>query len=226
MDSLLVDHERKIYIETHAGYTASYDFATVRANANALAGHLGTPSLGVGDTEIGSVAAFEKYLSLVRMASRKFRPGDVWYDPRTPAQARHALESARATRRLVRLHYGDPRTGRDRLAVQDVLGFVGYAAWYLPHPILLVDRQLHIGPRIVELEVVRVFDVDGMVATYSHPHYHLPQLSVVSACDPDRPELLVLAGDGREILKCSSQAQASRWCKFFKGAIHQPPKHG
>lgn len=213
-------------METHAGFTASYDFATVKANANALAGHMGTPSLAIGEDEVGSVAAFEKYLSLVRMATRKFRPGDVWYDPRTPAAARHALESARATRRAVRLHYGDPRTGLDRLAVQDVVGYVGYAAWYLPHPILLTDRQLHIGPRIVELEVVRVVDVDGLIATYEHPTYRLPHLSTVGACDPENPEGLVLAADGREVLRCSSRAQATRWCKFFRGEIHQPPRQG
>lgn len=226
MESLLVDHERRIYMETHAGFTASYDFATVKANANALAGHMGTPSLAIGEEEVGSVAAFEKYLSLVRMATRKFRPGDVWYDPRTPPAARHALESARATRRAVRLHYGNPRTGVDRLAVQDVVGYVGYAAWYLPHPILLTDRQLHIGPRIVELEVVRVVDVLGLIATYEHPTYRLPQLATVGACDPENPERLVLAADGREVLRCSSRAQATRWSKFFRGDIHQPPRQG
>lgn len=226
MDMVLVDHERRLYLESHAGYTASYDFATVRANANALAGRIGSPSLAITDSEIGSVAAFEKYLALVRLATRKFRPGDVWYDPRTPTAARQALESARATKRLVRLHYGDPRTGLDRLAVQDVLGFIGYAAWALPHPILLAERQLHVGPRVVELEIVRVVDVDGMVATYEHPTYRLPHLTTVSACDPDHPDRLVLAADGRELLRCANQAQAARWSKFFRGAVHQAPKIG
>jgi hypothetical protein len=129
MDTLVVDHARQMYLDRHAGFTASYDFATVTATANALAGRLGVPSLAIGTSEVGSTAAYEKYLSLVRMASAKFKPGDVWYDPRTPVPLRHALETARATRRQVRLFYGDPRTGTDRLATRDVLGYVGYAAW-------------------------------------------------------------------------------------------------
>lgn len=222
MDNLVVDHERQIYLDRHAGFTASYDFATVTATANALAGRLGVPSLAIGSSEVGSTEAYEKYLSLVRMASAQFRHGDVWYDPRTPAQLRHALETARATRRQVRLFYGDPRTGLDRLATRDVLGYVGYAAWSLPHPILLSERQTFVGPRIVELEIVKVIDVDSFLTTYSHSSYHMPTLTIVAG-DEDGVGA-VIAADGHRQMACTTHAQATRWCKFFRGQIHQPPR--
>lgn len=224
MEHLQIDHARRIYYECHAGFTASVDFATVRATANALAGHLGLPSFAVSDSEIGTLAAFEKYLRLMRLAPSKMRPGDTWYDPRTPHAARHALESARATRRKIRLHYGDPRTGLDRLAVQDVLGFVGSAGWQLPHPILLAERHMHLGTRICELEVVRVVDVDGMVATYQHDSYRLPKLDTVSVGSAEAPEKVLLVADGQPVVECANQAQATRWIKFFRGGTHAAPK--
>lgn len=224
MERLQIDHARRIYHEVHAGFTASVDFATVRATANALAGHLGLPSFALSDAEIGTPAAFEKYQRLMRLAPSKLRPGDTWYDPRTPHAARHALESARATRRKIRLHYGDPKTGLDRLAVQDVVGFVGTASWQLPHPILLAERHMHLGPRICELEVVRVVDVDGMVATYQHNSYRLPEFGTVSVGSSEAPEKVLLVADGQPAVECANLAQATRWIKFFRGSAHAAPK--
>lgn len=218
---LQVDPVRRLYVESHVGFTFGVDFSTVRATANALAGHLRMPTLAVTDDEFGSQAAFEKYQHLVRLASSRLRHGEVWYDPRTPAGARNALESARATKRRVRLHFGDPRSGLDRLAVQDIVGFVGYASWQLPHPILLSDRNVHLGPRICELEVVRVVDVDGLVATYEHPTYRLPNFTTVPA--GAGTDVVLLVADGQKLMECTNQAQSTRWIKFFKGCTHTPP---
>lgn len=222
MESLQIDHVRGLYCDVHAGFTATVDFLTVRATANALAGHVGMPSLAVTEAEVGSAAAFEKYQRLQRLAIAKMRPGEVWYDPRTPREAKVALDSARATRRQIRLHYGDPRTGLDRLAIDDVVGFVGYAGWQLPHPILLADRHVHLGPRICELEVVRVVDVEAMVATYNHPSYRLPEFST-ARLDASSERVTLLA-DGNPVVECTNQAQATRWTKFFKGSTHAAPK--
>lgn len=193
MERLQIDHARRIYHECYVGFTASVDFATVRATANALAGHIGMPSLGISESEIGSASAFEKYQRLMRLAPTKLRPGEVWYDPRTPHATRTALESARCTRRKIRIHYGDPKTGLDRMAIQDVVGFVGNAGWQLPCPILLSERNIHIGPRICEPVVVRVVDVDGMFAPYQHDSYRLPEFSTVSVGSSDAPEKVLLS---------------------------------
>lgn len=224
MTAIQIDHERRIYIDRHPGYTASCDFATVNATANALAGHLGLPGLSIPETEFGSEIAYEKYQRLLRLAATRFKPGEVWYDPRTRLEARQALEAARVTRRKVRLHYGDPRTGLDRLAAYDVAGFVGYAGWQLPHPILQPDRQHHLGQRICELEVVRVVDVDAMVATYSHPGYKLPDLKIVDAPAAENPMRVLLAADGKPLHECSTKGQATRWLKFYQGDTHVPPR--
>lgn len=224
MNHVQIDFDRKIYLDRHAGYTATCDFGTVKATADALAGHLGMPALAVGDCEPGSLEAYRKYQHLLRLASSRFKPGEVWYDPRTPLGAKQAIESARITRRQIRLHYGDPRSGMDRLVTQDVTGFVGYAGWQLPHPILQPARHVHLGPRICELEVVKVVDVDAMVATYSHANYRLPVLTTVGTADIDHPERVVLAADGVALFECTNQGQATRWIKFFKGASHVPLK--
>lgn len=224
MQALQIDHARHLYVESHVGYTASVDFSTVLATANALAGHLGIPTMGIGESEIGTQSAFEKYQRLMRLAMMKIRPGEVWYDPRTPRDARIALDTARASKRKVRLHYGDPNTGLDKLATQDIVGFVGYAGWQLPHPILLSERNCHLGSRICELEVVRVVDVDGMFASYEHPRYTLPAFTTVSANNSEAPDEVMLIADGSPVMNCTNQGQATRWIKFFKGSTHTPPK--
>lgn len=224
MDSIVIDHDRGLYVEKHLGYTMSIDFSTVRATANALAGLLGAPTLGIGESEIGSSSAFSKYQRLLRMAMQKIRPGEIWFDPRTPRDARVALDSARATRRKIRLHYGDPKTGLDKLVAQDVVGFVGAASWQLPYPILLSERNSHLGPRICELEVLRVVDVDGLCITYEHPRYKLPTFTSASTERPAAPDQVQLLADGIPIIECATQAQATRWIKFFRGSTHVPPK--
>lgn len=227
MDSLQIDVARELYVDTHAGHTAVFDFSTVQANANALAGHLGKPTLGVAENEKGTRAAYEKFGRLCRMAIERFRPGDVWYDPRTPREVKYGLECARAQRRRVRIFYGNPKTGLDRLAVQDVVGFVGWAGWQLPHPILLAERHQHLGPRICELEVVKIVDVqetDKAFSTYTHRDYHLPAFTTVSCNDPAQPDRVLLAADGAPLWECSNKAQATRWISFFKGSTQVAPK--
>lgn len=151
---------------------------------------------------------------------------DVWYDPRTPQEVKHGLECARAQRRRVRIFYGDAKSGRDRLATQDVVGFVGWAGWQLPHPILLAERHQHLGPRICELEVVRILDLDpaGAFSKYQHPRYSLPEFSTVSCSDSAQPDRVTLAADGVPLFECTNKAQATRWISFFKGTTHVPPK--
>lgn len=225
-NSLQIDVARGLYVDSHAGHMQTLDFATVHANANALAGHLGKPSFGITKDEEGTRAAFEKFGRLCRLAVERFRPGDVWYDPRTPQEVKHGLECARAQRRRVRIFYGDAKSGRDRLAMQDVVGFVGWAGWQLPHPILLAERHQHLGPRICELEVVRILDLDpaGAFSKYQHPRYSLPEFSTVSCSDSAQPDRVTLAADGVPLFECANKAQATRWISFFKGTTHVPPK--
>lgn len=223
MHAIQIDHVNRIYVERRPGFTEACDFSTVAATANALAGRLGLPGLSIPSTEVGSAAAYEKYQRLLRLAAGRLGSGEVWYDPRLAPEARQALESARVTRRPVRLHYGDPRTGRDRLAAFDVAGFVGYSGLLLPHPILLVTPKHHLGPRIIELEVVRIVDIHAMVTTFSHPAYHLPALQAVDAPTPAAPLQVLLAADGEPLQVCASKAQATRWIKFYRGEIHQSP---
>lgn len=95
------------------------------------------------------------------------------------------LERARATKRRVRIFYGDCKTGRDFLEWQETVGYVvrpdGKQGFYLkrrtdsdPGGEILVDQ-------IVRLMVKAPGKNGPFEEVYRHPSYYIPSLQITSS---------------------------------------------
>lgn len=95
------------------------------------------------------------------------------------------LERARATKRRVRIFYGDTNTGRDYLEYQET---VGYVVRPLGTQVLHLRRRRDsdVGGEILTNQIVRLMmkppgKNSPFEEVYRHPAYHVPSLQVVSA---------------------------------------------
>jgi len=102
------------------------------------------------------------------------------YHEDTPDAVINILETNRLARlaghpERIKLHYGDPKTGRDWCEFYGVTGYVGRSTGTSKIPLLLAQRRSHGGPGILNHDIVRIRESSGARRVlYEHPDYHLP----------------------------------------------------
>jgi len=118
-----------------------------------------------------------------------------------------------ASRKRVRLFYGDIVTGRDWMEENDVTGFVGCSTGTEKLCLLLPRRTSTGGSAIMLSSIVRLM-VDG-IEKYGHPRYYMPELIVV----PGPPVTVRLAGAGKYdyVARFDTDPAARRYIAFLKG---------
>lgn len=214
-----VDNVSRTFCISSAGESRLIDFATVQAIANALAGKLSRNDLLIGDDELASRQAFEKYQRLLSLAAKEGWK-ELFYDPRTSTTARQSLQAAKATNRQVRLFYGNTVSGLAALVHTGVVGWIGgLRVDGLPRAGLTEKLGIAAGHRVHELDIVRVVDIQACTDLYCHPLFHLPNMEVVETSSGTYQ----LQVDGEALFSAEHKALLTRWLRFFNGSSLDAP---
>lgn len=216
---LRIDRRERLYIERRGHSVDAISFEDVLDITNALAGRLRLPSLAISSSELGSVDAYRRYRLLLTKAAGKLPTDESWYHPRTPAQARQALETARIARYRVRLYYGDPATGRDAMEIVNTVGYIGRRGHDLPLPVLLAQPGDRHGTRIHSAALVRVAALDHHVDLWQHPRYHLPRLDCAPLLDGQARVVI----DGTLDVDFNNDREATKYLRFVRGETNASP---
>ena len=172
------EQQRVFVIRCGGGGFSCFGFDNCFGHCEQLAGLLGVPDLAPRPEEIGTLAQYDLYLTLIALAST--RELGTYFDPGTPPAVRRALEEARVHRSTVRLFQGDRETGRSWLEENDVIGRIGRSTGILKVP-LLVSAGADGGGAILTACVVRILDVHSRRELYRHPTFHVPPMEVRGA---------------------------------------------
>jgi hypothetical protein len=116
---------------------------------------------------------------------------ETYYDEGTPAEVRRLLEHARKTKQRIRVHYGDPVTGRDWGDVYDVSGTIGRSMGPRKIPLLLSRKGSMGGGAILTKSIVRIRPAKRGPRTtdwYRHPTYAPPSTETWAFRGGDTPE--------------------------------------
>lgn len=110
--------------------------------------------------------------------------GNVFYNQNTPPEVVRILNEAIASRRHLRLHYGEtdpskPDVGRDWNDEYDVTGYIGVSCGPLRVPLMIPNERSIGGPAILDHCIVKIREpkVNGRVL-YQHPKYKEPKFTV------------------------------------------------
>lgn len=114
----------------------------------------------------------------------------LYFHPETPQRVRDVLAAEFHTGRRLRLHYGDTATGRVWLEEYDIIGTVSRSTGRIKIPILIFNSRSFGGMGILDNCIVRIQDVKTKADLYAHPKYAPPELRIVAAPYPDKPEYL------------------------------------
>lgn len=216
----LIDRKALVYCIANGRETRVLDFATVREEANAIAGMLGKVDLLISASEDGTMNALAKYRRLKLLCGREGRRS-LWFDPRTKQSVRHALLTATATRRPIRLIYGDPASGRAYLEHAGVHGWITAAQEDgVIRPTLSETQNLETSCAVHELDIVRIVDVGSGLDTYVHPAFHLPTMEVVERTGHG----FELQTNGKPMLVAEHKVTLTKWIRFFSGSSHDRPQ--
>jgi hypothetical protein len=196
----------------HGGYSC-FGFDNCFRDATALAERLGRGDLAPRREEIGTLAQYEQYQSLVRLASGCEL--GTWFSPDTPVRVREVIESARQKGMRLRLFYGDDVTGRDWMEEFDVVGTIGRSTGAMKVPLIIASERSHGGPAILDDRIVRIIRTSDKRELYRHPQYHLAALAVVRNEHPDYAASVTANGEVHARFK--SEKSALNWIAFMRG---------
>lgn len=141
------------------------------------------------------------------------------YHAETPPAVVAAIEGVRASGQRIRLHYGDPDTGRDWMEEFDVTGRVGRSGGSIRVPLLLYSARSTGAPSVLDHCIVRIRPSrGGGHDLYRHPKYHVVEGPVAVRRTrkvhrlPDGRQLrwaVTVSGD--EHARFETEAKARRW---------------
>jgi hypothetical protein len=103
--------------------------------------------------------------------------GGTYYSSRTPLSVIKVLEEARQDRRVIRLHYGDRKTGRDWLEEHDVVGRLGRSMGPVKIPLLLAPGADG-GCGLLDDGIVKIRTLGATL--YKHRKYHTGKITIRS----------------------------------------------
>lgn len=106
----------------------------------------------------------------------------TYYNSTTPDNVIKELEKARKGNYRIRIWYGDTKTGKDWLEINDIIGYVGRTTGPIKVPILLKKNNSTGGTAILDHCIIKI-TVDKKIV-YQNPNYYLPKMEIKEL--PDR----------------------------------------
>ena len=220
MTTVEVNLQQRLYvIPAGEGYTTAgfdYVFKQLSVLAEKLAG-FGVSFDPVREDEIGTAAQYEQYRAAWRLVGN--RDLGTWFDSATPAKVRRILESYRRSGEVLRVFYGDTKTGRDWMEEFDTIGQVGRSTGPMKVPLLIANGDCG-GGCILDHCIVRLMDVETGQEIYRHPSYHQGDMEIRKT-DSVRPYEVFL--DGNVHAGFRTYGDAAHWVAFMTGNCQEPP---
>lgn len=185
--------------------------------------------------DVGTLTQYEQYQEAFRLVGS--RNLGTWFDPDTPKKVQDILEGYRRSRRLIRIFYGDPKSGCDWMQEYDMVGQIGRSTGVMKIPLLIPDGE-HAGPGLLDACVVCMIDVASRREIYKHNNFHQPVIeirSLESEEEPgktsEHPVPLTSLGythgvwvAGNKHANFKSYGQAAQWVAFMTGHCMEQPE--
>jgi len=134
------------------------------------------------------------------------------YGEKTPPEVIRILEDSRHTGRRLRLHYGDPETGRDWLDEWGMTGKISRSMGPEKIPIIISSSRAVGGGGILDSCVVRVRAAAGGAELYRHPLYH--QATFTTAENPAFPDVpFEILADGKPHARFATAEKRAKWLR-------------
>ncbi len=98
----------------------------------------------------------------------------LWFSTETEQEVRETIVRLYLSKKRVRFHWGDTKTGRDYGDVYDVSGTVGRSTGTQKIPLLIHNRRSMGGGAILDNCIVKITESSGAKKVlYEHPNYHI-----------------------------------------------------
>ncbi len=198
------------------GYTC-YGFENCHQESQALAKAMGldAPSMAL----YGTLEGYELYRSLIDSFKNHIASRRTWFAPDTDSKVKTVLERYRNDGGVLRLFLGDPSTGLDWGAENDVVGTIGRSCGITKVPLLVAVGDDG-GGAISTNHIVRIIDVATNRELYRHKLYQLPNFTIGMDTLAGHPEY-TWAGyrDGQTHARFRSVQEAAEWKGYMLGEI-------
>lgn len=145
------------------------------------------------------------------MTQYKIVKGKSYFEG-TPDYVCNMLDWAARFRIRIKLHYGDPDTGRDWNEENFVAGYVGYTG-KVRIPILIHNTRSIGGGAILTDKIVKLVESSTGRLLYQHPDYHQPLVEVRESKEPGYSHSVYIEGNLYSNHK--KEAQANRLARFL-----------
>jgi hypothetical protein len=90
----------------------------------------------------------------------------------TPTEIKELLTRLNASRRRVRIWYGDTKTGRSWNEENSVTGEIGRSMGPAKIPLLIANRRSYGGGALLDHCIIRIDDINSRYILYIHPHFY------------------------------------------------------
>lgn len=110
-------------------------------------------------------------VTIGQTVANRYENSGFFFDSRTPAAVRYAIECAHASRRRVRVFYGDTETGEAWPEEYDVMGTIGRSCGRVKVPLLMASARSTGGGALLDACIVAIIDTKTRAFLYRHPQF-------------------------------------------------------
>lgn len=226
MNAITINQSQQLFvIPCGSGFTTR-GFRSLFVELGAILSRLGVKDPRADEAKIGTLEQYAAHSDALREVSRIGGFRDTWFDVETPDKVRKVLESARKDGTVIRVYYGDSKTGRDWSEENDVIGTVGRSGGLMKVPLLVPEGECG-GPAMLDNRIVKIQRVSDGKVLYQHPTYQAPDLALHSL----NPEIKGPKGaythevtrDGETVARFRSLGAAAAYVAFMHGTSFAQP---
>lgn len=183
---ITLNQEQRLFIISANGGCSTYGFDHVAAMIIELQKTMGLTQTPV---EVGTIASYELFQSLIYVFGTHPASKKTWYQPGTSDLVKKVIDKALAnTPTILRIFVGNTATGYDWCEENEVVGYVGRSGGIMKSPLLMPvirdGNTLHssnFGGAINCSSILRIIDVVSEVELYRSPVYQAPNFTVEPA---------------------------------------------
>ena len=101
------------------------------------------------------------------------------YHEETSSEVTSVLDSAMKSRKRVKVHFGDTKTGRDWNEEHDIIGYVGRSNGSIKIPLLVYNSRSMGGGGLLDHRILKIVETKTKMVLYQHPKYQQPIVEIV-----------------------------------------------
>lgn len=174
-NSVTLNDEQKSYtIKDPSGGYSCFGYQNCFDHVKKLADILGHQQ--PDPLEMGTLALYRRYQDLITLYAQHPASKETYFEPGTNAEVQKIIEDARERGTRLRWFYGNRETGQSWLEESDVEGTIGRSMGPLREPLGICDDEPG-GPALLTSSIIRLVDARTKNILYSHPNFHLPNIT-------------------------------------------------